>query len=360
MQDLNDKLTGGTLSASEWNQVPSELQNVIEALGITLSSGDTDQLGKALAGYVANGAFYTDSGSVNVHVLSVIGSKQRIPSYEDGQKFQFFAAATNTGNATVNVGGLGAKNIRLINGGNLPAGSIQNGKLVKVTYDSANDRMELDRTGQVLTTVVIATDASWTPQPDTKTIKFTAIGAGGGGGGGAGGASGAFSAHGGGGGTAIKTTKIIDSSYNITIGAGGIGGAAGANNGSAGGTTTVVGSTGPGTNMNLSAGGGNGGLGDANSGGTTTHASTAGGTSSGGDVNLNGGEPGLTRKLTGTAVSFNSSGTSILGGAIGHGNSTTGPSASVPGAGGGGVVLNNPSQAGGDGADGVVIVEEWL
>ena len=49
MQDLNDKVTGGTLTAAEWNEVPSELQNVIEGLGITLSGADLNQLGKAIS-----------------------------------------------------------------------------------------------------------------------------------------------------------------------------------------------------------------------------------------------------------------------------------------------------------------------
>ena len=49
MEDLNDKVLGGNLPAIEWNQVPSEIQNVIENLGISLSNGDLNQLGKAIA-----------------------------------------------------------------------------------------------------------------------------------------------------------------------------------------------------------------------------------------------------------------------------------------------------------------------
>ena len=81
MQDLNDKITGNSLTAPEWNEVPSEIQNIIEGLGITLSGGDLNQLGKAIAGYVANGSFYTDSGAADAYVLSVIGSKQALPAY---------------------------------------------------------------------------------------------------------------------------------------------------------------------------------------------------------------------------------------------------------------------------------------
>ena len=63
MQDLNDKLTGQSLTAAEWNQMPSELQNIITAFGQGLSSIDLNQLGKSIAGYAANGNFFTDSGS---------------------------------------------------------------------------------------------------------------------------------------------------------------------------------------------------------------------------------------------------------------------------------------------------------
>ena len=46
-------------------EVPSEIQNIIETFGIALSSGDLNQLGKAISGYIANGTFYTDSGAAD-------------------------------------------------------------------------------------------------------------------------------------------------------------------------------------------------------------------------------------------------------------------------------------------------------
>lgn len=111
MQDLTGKITGSTLTAAEWNQLPQEVQNVITALGITLGSGDLNQLGKAIAGYVAGGSYYVDSGAVNTLVLSPVGSKQSPASYFDGMRVDVKPANTNTGAATVNVNGLGVKNI---------------------------------------------------------------------------------------------------------------------------------------------------------------------------------------------------------------------------------------------------------
>lgn len=144
MQDLNDKLTGGTLAASEWNQVPSEIQNVIESLGITLSVGDLNQLGKAIAGYVANGTFYSDSGSADAYVLSVIGSKQAPPSYSDGFHASFIAAAANTGGvATVNIAGIGAKNITNSGGRVLDGSEIFAGQLIRLVFSLSGDRFEI-------------------------------------------------------------------------------------------------------------------------------------------------------------------------------------------------------------------------
>ena len=141
MQDLNDKITGNTLEATEWNEVPSEIQNVIEGLGQTLSSGDLNQLGKGIAGYVSNGAFYTDSGAANAYVLSKIGTKQAPTSYTDGFYASFLVVNDNTGASTVNVVGLGLKDIKL-RGGADPAESDISGR-IRLAFDAANDRFEL-------------------------------------------------------------------------------------------------------------------------------------------------------------------------------------------------------------------------
>lgn len=137
MQDLNDKITGGTLTAVEWNQVPSELQNVIEALGIVLSSGDLNQLGKAIAAYSADGDFYTDGGAADAYVLTQIGSKQAPPAYADGMRVRCNAANANTGASTVNVAGLGVKDVRQTDGGVLLAGMIKAGVEIELAYDVA-------------------------------------------------------------------------------------------------------------------------------------------------------------------------------------------------------------------------------
>lgn len=143
MQDLNDKVTGVTLTAAEWNEVPSEIQNVIQALGITLSSGDLNQLGKAIAGYIANGGYYTATGPANAYVLAGIGSKQTAPSYTNGFSVRFKVNVTNTGSSTVNVASLGVKSIRDSNGDVLVGGELVAGQQVILSYDSSNGWFEI-------------------------------------------------------------------------------------------------------------------------------------------------------------------------------------------------------------------------
>lgn len=357
MDDLNDKVTGGTLTATEWNEVPSELQNVIEALGIALSSGDLNQLGKAIAGYVANGTFHTDSGVADAYVLTQIGSKQALTAYTDGAAFEFIAANAGTGAAaTVNVAGLGVKNIKLADGTDPASGQIDGRTILR--FDSGNDRCELIQAGMVSTTV-ITVSGGYNPPAGVKSLEFTAIGAGGGGGGvdGQGAGTAAIGGGGGSGGVSVLTTNNIGASYTVTIGAGGSGGAAGDNNGGAGGATSIVS-----TAVNMIANGGNGGGGDIASAADTLAEGGSGGTASGGDINATGNASPDGRVLSGTIASEGSTTGSFFGGALNASGNNSGVNATVNGAPGSGAgVFNDATNfAGGDGADGIVIIKEFF
>lgn len=144
MQDLNNKITGDTLTAAEFNEPMSEIQNVIENLGQTLSAADLNQLGKAIAGYAANGSFYADGGAADAYVLSPIGLKQAPPAYADGMRASFKPANTNTGASTVNVAGLGVKSIKTSTGADPSAGAIFTGSVTKIRFDFANDWFVLE------------------------------------------------------------------------------------------------------------------------------------------------------------------------------------------------------------------------
>ena len=137
--DLNDKITGSTLTAEEWNELPSEVQNVIEGLGQSLSTGDLNQLGKSVAGYVANGTFYTDSGSANAYVLSGVGAKQTPTAYTNGLEAEFSVSNANSAASTVNVAGLGVKNITGTGG----AGTLALNSIVRLRYNTGSGEFDI-------------------------------------------------------------------------------------------------------------------------------------------------------------------------------------------------------------------------
>lgn len=139
MQDIPTKVDGvDVLPAAEFNQIPDELENAIESTGITLSSGDLFQLAKTIANYSGSGNFYTDSGAADAYVLSVVSSKQGPTAYVDGMEVRFEVGNTNTGASTVNVNGLGVKNIKTPDGNDPAAGDLTVGGKVTLHYDDSS------------------------------------------------------------------------------------------------------------------------------------------------------------------------------------------------------------------------------
>jgi hypothetical protein len=331
MEDLNDKITGGTLTAPEWNQVPSEIQNVIEGLGITLSSGDVNQLGKAIAGYVANGAFYTDSGAADAYVLSVVGSKQAPTAYTDGMRVRCIIGNTNTGASTANVASLGVKNIKTPSGADPAAGALKSGSLATLRYAIGTGTLVIEDGFFPPSVQVFTASGTWTRPSDVTAIVVEVVGGGGGGGGYGTTAGGAGAA----GGYAKKLIVNPTASETVTIGAGGAGGASGDNDGTAGGTSSF--------GSLASATGGPGGQGSAGIAG-----GQPGGLGSGGDINIYGGD-GCDGDVGGVG------GASVFGSGGRHGG-TSGVDANAPGSGGGG--CHTSTGPGGDGADGIIIVWE--
>lgn len=146
MQDLNDKVTGGTLSAAEWNEVPSEIQNVIEALGQVLATGDLNQLGKSIAGYAGAGHWYAEAGLADAYVVNPIGGKQGPVSLDvdhDGLLVRFVPGNANTGASTINVNALGDKDLTREDGSPLQSGDLVLGRDAWVRWDFAADDFKL-------------------------------------------------------------------------------------------------------------------------------------------------------------------------------------------------------------------------
>lgn len=141
MQNLSSKVTGGILTAAQWNQVPQELQNVITDSGIgTLLSGDLDQVGKAVATYAAASHFLTDSGTSTAYVLGASGNMQLPPAYIDGLLVRFRPGNANTTQTpTVALGALAAKTVKRENGEVVRVGDLSLGRDTYLRFDSTAD-----------------------------------------------------------------------------------------------------------------------------------------------------------------------------------------------------------------------------
>lgn len=208
------------------------------------------------------------------------------------------------------------------------------------------------------------TAATYTPVAGTRVIRLTAIGGGGGGGGvdGQGSGTGRAAGGGGAGGVTVKLITSVAASYTYTIGAKGNGATAGDNNGSTGGTTTFSG-----TGVSLSAFGGTGGGGRlASSSSGAAAGGGAGGSASGGDIIFRG-SSGMDGYSSVQLSSVGNGGPSQYG-SFGGGFTISGSSGAGAGAdaigynaggGGGSTVGSSTKVGGGDGAGGLIIVEEF-
>lgn len=81
---------------------------------------------------------YASTGSANGYLLT---PDVALPGYVTGERYSFRANFANTGPATLNISGLGAKAIKKMTTGgkaDLLAGDIQNGQPVTVEYDGAD------------------------------------------------------------------------------------------------------------------------------------------------------------------------------------------------------------------------------
>lgn len=213
------------------------------------------------------------------------------------------------------------------------------------------------------TTYLTASDAGWVPDPLTRTIRVTVTGGGGGGGGidsgandiGGGGAGGA-------GGTSILSfNRPLAASYVVVVGTGGAGGIGSVDSKGVDGLLSSF--AGPATAT------GSGGIGGEVGDRATVpinmvfFAGGAGGAASSGDLNISGGAGGATVVQNQSALTTISLGNLGDGGASIYGGNAGGESFNTlpTGAGGAGMVNKSASAfTGQDGADGLVVIEEFF
>ncbi len=182
----------------------------------------------------------------------------------------------------------------------------------------------------------------------------------GGGGSGALGTDGVARIGGGGGGGGYCRALIAnpEASYMVTVGTGGLGGAAGQNNGSVGSASSFG---------HLSANPGGAGTTFGSTSDVVVASSGSGGSSTTGDFNARGNPGGRGIKLTASVRIAGDGGNAMLGtgGNATNASSTAGNSNGQAGTGygsggGGGLSSTSANAAGGDGAPGVVIVQEYI
>jgi len=152
MQDLSTKVTTNTLSASEWNEIPTEVQKVITNSGIALSGGDLNQLAKSLALSEAKSTYLVATGSTNAWTLTPSGSLQGPIAYETGMVYSFRPTTGNTTAAvTVNISGLGAKNVLTTGTVALAIGDISTTQDAYIRYDGTQFQLLNPQADQFIT-----------------------------------------------------------------------------------------------------------------------------------------------------------------------------------------------------------------
>ena len=171
--DIVSKINGNTLSATEFNQMPTELEAGITASGQTPSDAILNQVPIFVSRFAANN-FYIDSGVADAYVLALAASMTNPVSatvgYFVGMTICFRAGNANTGASTVNVNSAGVKNLKQADGTtDLAAGDIP------TTQDSIfryNGTSFVLQTGIASTTakgiIEIATNAEVSAGADTQ------------------------------------------------------------------------------------------------------------------------------------------------------------------------------------------------
>lgn len=347
-------------------------------------------------------AYGVDAGSTDTYVVNLITAPA---AYVTGQVYGFKANTVNTGAATLNINGLGAKTIVKNINSTLADGDIAAGQICFVVYDGTNFRL-LD-IADAVNLQTFTTSGTWNNPSGAKSVDVILIGGGGGGGGAQNGNTGSGKGGGGGGGGGLSRTtfpaSVLSSSVSVTVGTGGTGGTGGtttaanggngndtlfgtnlkafgggggggatASAGTAGtaGTGTISGGAGAVAGVNIgatsllaAAGGGGGGNSSGANGGAggavTLIATRTGGTGGGGAASGSVGGPGTSAAVGEPTGGAGGGG----GGAASAGTGANGGAGGSYGGGGGGggsTTTSAVGASGGNGADGIVVVISYM
>jgi hypothetical protein len=143
MLNIPNKVPGDTHFSYEFNSYVDEDENLVTDINVALDGSDSHQLGQSSATYAAAGNYFVDSGIANaMNLISAQYNFQVPQQYYDGMLVRCLPAFTNTGACTMNVAGIGNKNIKLSGGALDPlAGDIVSGVMTSFYYSLTYDCM---------------------------------------------------------------------------------------------------------------------------------------------------------------------------------------------------------------------------
>lgn len=123
--------------AESLNAFTSEINNLITGMGLSINDSTFDQVIEAVIKGIASGNFYEYSGTANAIVLTKLGGRDAAASYFDGMQAGFIASTASTSTVTVNIDGLGVKNVKDIDGNDLTGDDIYG--FTQIVYRSGVD-----------------------------------------------------------------------------------------------------------------------------------------------------------------------------------------------------------------------------
>lgn len=321
----------------------TEFDAVISKSGLTASNADLTQLAQAVRSQALN--YRVAGGTANALTVTLDPAPASLAALT-GTPIRIKIAATNTGAATLNVNGLGAKPLTRPSGAPVIAGDMAAGQIIEVIYNGLSFQLtgmtQLAQGGR--TVFATAGTSNWTVPAGVFRIFVRVWGGGGGGGGVYGGSTPGGAAGGAGGGYAegwfaVTPGQVIAMAIAAAALGGGYGGI-----GDNGGTCSAAGL--------CSATGGTGGQGATSN--YPTPATTPG-SGVGGQVNLTG-IGGWTAFSSDSGKIGGVGGSSPLGGGITFGAvNGAGFAGQFPGGGGSGGSAG--SSIGGNGALGQIVIE---
>lgn len=333
------------------NAFYSELGALIAKSGLTPSNADFTQVAKASRSQRLNFALVGGTGNALTMTLDPapagLGDLTMTP-------LRFLPTANNTTAATLNVNGLGAREITTRSGRSLVADDIRVGEPYEVLYDGTSKYRLLapvpSETKSPRRTIYATSSGTLLIETGERTVHARGWGGGGGGGfsigssgvGAGGGAAGFFD---------VWFTAAVGASFPFTIGAGGVGGTGGAGAGTGG--TTVI------DTIAFAGGGGPGASGSAGIPGSAGGPGGGAGAPGGSGLVVPGAPGGTGVIIDPSSLLGGLGGAAPFGGAsAGVNQAAVGLNGYFPGGGGGGAALTSGAN-GGNGAPGLIIIETY-